>query len=535
MKLNKISEYYSYGWCWFLTAYILALILSWGVIHLIEEPDQIHTYQRVVEVETEEENFQVSFYRLSPDQQVFQTPVVLLHDNVYSAKTLIPLASELKNSGFEVIIPEYPGYGYTDYPGGFSLEDKKTAVSKILEINHVDEYHAIGFGLGGAVAFYLSDQPGDEPKSLVLLSAIGLQELHLMGTYTLNKILYLIQFPVYHLIYNLTPHFGWLDKLPVSYSSLKSNYESDLRPVSDLINQYENPVLILHGENDRHVNIMTAEEHYRLIPQSELEIFDGNHLIALKKAPEIAKKIGVFLHHVNNGSASNRADAASTRVEKSQEPLAPGQVTTLAGISLILFMLLLMASTFVNEDLACIAAGLIVAKGVIGYIPAVAACYTGILLTDTTVYWIGRWIGSPVLRRIPFRWFIDEKDVRKTEDIFKESGLPIIFVSRFIPGTRLPTYFSAGMVRAKFSLIIFYFMLAILIWAPFLVGLSYFIGQQMLDYFHLYQGHAFWIFALLLLIIFMGIKLLIPMATRRGRKKLKVKFEKIRRRLKLTG
>jgi membrane protein DedA with SNARE-associated domain len=73
-------------------------------------------------------------------------------------------------------------------------------------------------------------------------------------------------------------------------------------------------------------------------------------------------------------------------------------------------------------------------------------------------------------------------------------------------------------------------MLAILIWAPCLVGLSYLIGQQIIDYFYVYQDYAVWIFLALLLIIFAGLKVLIPMATKRGRRNMRVKIEKLKRR-----
>jgi membrane protein DedA with SNARE-associated domain/pimeloyl-ACP methyl ester carboxylesterase len=531
MKLNKILEYYSNAWSWFVTAWLLALLLSWSVIYMIEKPVMVHKNQTVVQFEDKGRSYNVSYFHFIPDHQARETPVVMMHDNMNTAEALIPLAARLMERGFEVIIPEYTGYGFTDYPAGFSLEDKKKSVSKILEINNIDKYQAIGYGLGGAVTYYLTDQPDRSPESIILISALVMQELHLTGSFSLNRFIYLLQFPAYHLMYNLTPHFGWFDQLPISYTSLKSNYESDLRPLGHLMDQYQNPVLIVNGMDDHQVDSLAAREYHRLIPHSELEFLAGNHLIISDKAHDIAHHAELFFNRVNNGTATWRADALLTRIENSRAPLDPDTVTSFAGITLILFLLLLVASTFVNEDLTCIAAGLIAAKGIIDYIPAVIACFIGILLTDITVYWLGRWLGSPILQWIPFRWFIDEEDVRKTENVFKENGLPIIFLTRFIPGTRLPTYFSAGMVKARFSLIIIYFLLAILIWAPFLVGVSYFIGQQILDYFHFYQEYAYWIFALLLLMIFMGVKLLIPMTTKRGRRRLKVKVEKMRRRL----
>ncbi len=530
MLLSKITRYYSKTWVWVLTGYLLALLLSWSVMLFFETPVQLHKNQAIEEVETEMGERIISYYQRSPESSPYKEPLVLLHDNLYDAEALMPLAERLTKNGFDVIIPEYSGYGFTDYPGGFNLQDKKASVMKLLEHKGIDRFHLIGHGLGGAVAFSMVEEAGDRTRSVTMLSASGIQEFNLLGNRALNRALYFFQFPFYQFFNYLTPHFGWLYEAPFSYSTLKSNYEKDLRPVQEWMGQYDKPVLILHGADDRYVNVITAEEHNRLIPHSELVVLEGNQMLFQEKSAEIAFRVHSFIQDVENNIAVTRVDASRERIEKSKKPLEPGQISALTGLSLVLLLLLIVVSTFINEDLTCIGTGLLVAKGILTYIPAAAACFIGILLTDITVYWLGRSVGSPMLRWVPFRWLIDEEDVRNTESMFKESGLPIIFISRFIPGTRLPTYFSAGMVRARFSLIIFYFMMAILIWAPFLVGLSYLIGQQIIEYFYVYQDYAIWIFLALLLMIFTGLKVLIPMATKRGRRNMRVKVEKLKRR-----
>lgn len=530
MLFSKITRYYSKTWVWFLTGYLLALMLSWSVIHFFEAPVELHKYQAIEEVETGMGDRIISYYQLNPESGQFEDTLVLLHDNLYDAEALVPLAEQLSHEGFEVLIPEYSGYGFTDYPGGYSLQDKKASVLKLLDHKGIDRFHLIGHGQGGAVAFSMVEEAAETVRSVTMLSASGIQEFNLLGNRALNRALYFFQFPFYQFFNYLTPHFGWLYEAPFSYATLKSNYEIDLRPVQEWMAQYDRPVLILHGADDRYVNVITAREHHRLIPQSELAIMEANQMLFQEKSAEIARRVHSFIRDVENNIAATRADASPERIEESKKPLEPGQISALTGLSLVLILLLIVVSTFINEDLTCIGTGLLVAKGILNYIPAAAACFTGILLTDITVYWLGRSVGSPMLRWVPFRWFIDEEDVRNTESVFKESGLPIIFVSRFIPGTRLPTYFSAGMVRVKFSLILFYFILAILIWAPFLVGLSYLIGQQIIDYFYVYQDYAAWIFLVLLLVIFTGLKVLIPMATKRGRRNMRVKVEKLKRR-----
>jgi membrane protein DedA with SNARE-associated domain len=58
-----------------------------------------------------------------------------------------------------------------------------------------------------------------------------------------------------------------------------------------------------------------------------------------------------------------------------------------------LFVALALA-TYASEDLACIAAGLLVADGRIGFVEASAACFVGIWTGDMLLVFAGRGIRS---------------------------------------------------------------------------------------------------------------------------------------------
>ena len=84
---------------------------------------------------------------------------------------------------------------------------------------------------------------------------------------------------------------------------------------------------------------------------------------------------------------------------------------------------------------ACIGAGILVAGHAMPFWPAVAACMAGIFSGDILLYLGGRWIGQPVIRRIPFRWLVREADVIRCEEWFRSRGPLVILASRFTPGT----------------------------------------------------------------------------------------------------
>ena len=88
------------------------------------------------------------------------------------------------------------------------------------------------------------------------------------------------------------------------------------------------------------------------------------------------------------------------------------------------------------------------------------ACFFGIFVGDVLLFFAGRYLGRPALKRAPLKWFISSEDVEKSSAWFSRSGLAVIFASRFVPGARLPTYFAAGLFNTRFWWFALYFLLA---------------------------------------------------------------------------
>ena len=82
---------------------------------------------------------------------------------------------------------------------------------------------------------------------------------------------------------------------------------------------------------------------------------------------------------------------------------------------------------------------------------------------------------------------ISEDQIDRSTQWFVEKGPSIILANRFFPGSRLPTYFGAGVLGAGFWMFTGYFFLAAAVWTPLLVGAATWSGQQLLAYFAQYQ------------------------------------------------
>ena len=185
---------------------------------------------------------------------------------------------------------------------------------------------------------------------------------------------------------------------------------------------------------------------------------------------------------------------------------------------LVMTMILIALATLISEDLTCIGAGLMAAGGAIGLTPAIAASFTGIFVGDILLYLAGRFIGQPALRHPPLKWVIKSEDVARASRWFAAKGAIIVLTSRFLPGSRLPTYFSAGMLGADFRRFTLYLGFAAALWTPILVGVSALVGHQMFAYFDLFKQYGIWVLLATVLLLWLALKTVVPVFSARGRR-----------------
>lgn len=509
-------------WLYALSAIIGLYVLSFFIqIYFPVENKALYNQQEVI-IEDNSTLLSMSYLFFSLDKEKDQ--VALLPDVFYGADHLIPIAKKLSDS-VNVIIPVYP-----DTFSNGDLISQSTASLARLTLTLLDSLdifpaHIGGQGFGNAVAIDLVyTTPDDLISSYIMLSGVGVQELNFLGYHTLNTALYSAIHPLLWLTHNLTPHAGWANQLPLNYQSARFLSNLDQRLMRKKLTEINQPTLILHAEKDIHVPLPTAKEHFRIMPHSELIIFEGGHDSIAEKPDKWTKEILSFIQKNNRGEAAYRSMASTDRVQLANDDFDSSKVTVVEGWSLIIIIGLIFFISLFSEDLAAIGGGLVVASGAINFGHALIGSMSGILIADVILYWMGRRIGSPALKWIPFRWIIKEKDVLWAESMFNTNSMKIIFASRFIPGTRLPTYFTAGMVKADFKLFLFYFILAVSIWAPLLVGLSLLVGTQMLYYLEIYQDYALYIVMAAMLMVFLFIKVMMPLTTRKGRREFAVRM-----------
>jgi|SRR5579872_2762608 len=165
-------------------------------------------------------------------------------------------------------------------------------------------------------------------------------------------------------------------------------------------------------------------------------------------------------------------------------PVAPiAALLALAGQSVALQVVLIMLATFVLEDAATVLVAMHArwqgaGSGGIAVPVALAALYGGIVLGDLGLFALGRlaarsrWAERlmPRMARLRGRLWLDGRVFRA------------VFLARFLPGARLPTYTVCGFLGADWKRFALAAILATLVWTSLLFGIALQVGELLMQY-----------------------------------------------------
>ncbi|HEX7023946.1 MAG TPA: alpha/beta fold hydrolase, partial [Gemmatimonadales bacterium] len=471
----------------------------------------------------------IAVFDSGPSGIVAPPTLVLLHGSPGDNGEVTRLARILA-AKYRVVAPDLPGFGgSTRSVPDYSIRAHARYVGELLDSLRIGSVHLLGFSMGGGVALNLVDLAPARVASVTLLSAIGAQEFELLGDYHLNHALHGLQLGGLWAVENLIPHFGALDGGMLTLEYARNFYDSDQRPLRGIMARMEQPLLIIQGKHDPMVPAAIGPEHHRIVPQSELLLLDGDHFMAFQTPAILAVPIAGFIDRVVAGRGVTRSTASPSRLARAAEPLDPRTIPGAFGIGFVVLVLLIAVATLVTEDLTCIATGLLISRGTIGFLPGVAACLTGIVLGDLLLFAAGRYLGRPALRRRPLSWFLTDRDLGRTSAWFARRGPALVLTTRFIPGTRLPTYLAAGVLHTPVLPFLGWFVLAAAMWTPLLVGLAVLYGETVLAAFDAYRRWSLPLVILAGLALFLVVKLLVPLTSWRGRRLLLGRWKRLTR------
>ena len=155
----------------------------------------------------------------------------------------------------------------------------------------------------------------------------------------------------------------------------------------------------------------------------------------------------------------------------------PDMVSTIHAEPWLLALAIIVA-TFIHEDIATVATGMMVADGVTSVGVALPALYIGIVAGDLGLYGMGRLVA---LNRISKR-LSGGRRFSALKIWLDERLVAGVFLVRFLPGLRMPAYTTYGFFAMPFRRFVVSVIVAASIWTTGLFYLSYEFGTLTADW-----------------------------------------------------
>ncbi len=150
-------------------------------------------------------------------------------------------------------------------------------------------------------------------------------------------------------------------------------------------------------------------------------------------------------------------------------------------IAIFLILLACGLGVPIPEDITLFAAGVLTYYGVCDVWSMIGICLLGVMIGDSFVFWLGHHYGRKLIKRWPFRLFLDEKKVEDIRKKLQRHGGKLLFAARFMPGVRSTVYFTTGFLHLPYRNLIIYDGLAAVISVPAIVYSVYYFGD-LLEY-----------------------------------------------------
>ncbi|MFW5682260.1 MAG: alpha/beta fold hydrolase [Phycisphaeraceae bacterium] len=468
-----------------------------------------------------------------PDNPV---KIVALHGSPAIGSTYDKLGPILGEHA-HVVAPFMPGYGMSSkWVPDYGIKANARYTLALMDELGIDSAHVLGYSIGSGVGLWMEEIDDQRVDSLLFYGGIGIQEGEGSGDFHFEHFKYRVGYLLLVVGGEMTPHFGLLGPLHFRHAFLRNFTDLDQRPLRGILeglNDTRTPLLILQDHEDFFVSSNTAREHHDIVRHSHLVILDGAHGLVFSPdgSRRLADEIVPFVETFE--------DPAAEPTRRTEDPYGPIERPTLdlplldqdLGVSRRMNpwmqMGAIMFGTYVLEDPTTVFTGILVSKGLIDPFVAVLAIFFGIFTGDLALYLLGRVFGARALR-----WrFIEKRlpahHVDRLGNWFDRHGWTAVLASRFLPGSRLPLYVSAGALGRKPGRFALWTCLAVMIWAPVMLLLVVLLGDAALSQSRAVFGNTWIAILVTLIFVLLVLRVLILSTTKVGRSKLKASVARL--------
>ena len=135
----------------------------------------------------------------------------------------------------------------------------------------------------------------------------------------------------------------------------------------------------------------------------------------------------------------------------------------------------------VPEEVTMLGSGFLLYEGRVEALPVVGVCFVATLMGDSVPYWLGRLWGQKALTYKIVRKVLHAERLRTIEERFHRTGVRAVFACRFLPGLRLPAWFTAGTLGMSYPRFIATDAAGAAIMTPIFVFLGYASGEKIAE------------------------------------------------------
>ncbi|MGQ9910034.1 MAG: alpha/beta fold hydrolase [Candidatus Flexifilum sp.] len=249
----------------------------------------------------------LGLYHVRPSQSSL-LPVTLLHGWGVDSSLMLSTAQGLSRSGFEMIIPDLPGFGSSaSPPHAWSACDYAKIVIHLLDHLDVKRTAVIGHSFGGRIGLILASEYPARVSKLVLTSAAGVPpQRRLIPTVRLRA------FKAMRAVANRLGGRRIAEQMSTWYNqrygspdfkqtsgimreTFKRIIGEDLRPFAARISA---PTLLIWGDQDEDTPLWMGKTLEQAIPDAGLVTFPGaGHYAYLERNAEFVRIVTHFLTH----------------------------------------------------------------------------------------------------------------------------------------------------------------------------------------------------------------------------------------------
>ena len=189
--------------------------------------------------------------------------------------------------------------------------------------------------------------------------------------------------------------------------------------------------------------------------------------------------------------------------------IVSGYIEHFTYLGLFVILLLCGMGLPMPEDIALLAGGFLVHRGIIRYPITLAVSLLGVVAGDNSLFFLGRRFGTGLVRYFGLNRPGSKAQIERIRAFMHRHGHRAIFYARFLAGLRALIYLTAGSFGVTPLRFLLYDLLGAVISVPIVVSIGYLFGGQLEVVVHYLGGfeRLLWIVVVLSLAIY-GMRLL---------------------------